>query len=83
MCSSDLNKTIWGWGTNSCLQVTGVKGSETIYTPTPIKIPVYVGEHLKIVVGATTTYLLSSKSLDIDYDKYESPLKTSPSDSSE
>lgn len=67
------NKTIWGWGDNANCQITGGKGPEMLSLPASVRVPVYVGDHVKIVPGSTTTYLLSSKPLDIDYERYESP----------
>lgn len=64
------NKMVWGWGVNSENQITGLAGNEFIQSPTLLKIPIYLGENIKIVGGPNTTYLLSSKALDTDYERY-------------
>lgn len=62
---------VWGWGSNSQSQITGIAGNEFIPSPIPLKIPIYLGENIKIIGGPHTTYLLSSKALDTDFVRYE------------
>lgn len=66
------NKTVWCWGDNSAAQLMGNKSQSQISQPQQLKIPVNAAEHLRLVVGRSTTYMLSSKPLDVDYERYDS-----------
>lgn len=61
------NKMVWGWGNNSESQITGLPGNEFIPSPALLRIPIYLGESIKIIGGPNTTYLLSNRALDTEY----------------
>lgn len=77
------NKNIWGWGDNSHCQITGGKTANFLTTPNQLKVPITASENLRIIPGTTTTYLLSGRPLDIDYEKYDSAAKENNSGSLE
>jgi len=66
------SKTVWCWGDNTATQLTGSRSQGQIYQPLQIKIPINASEHLKLILGRSTTYMLSSKPLDVDYERYDS-----------
>lgn len=68
------NKAFFGWGENDFGQITGQQNESFIYSPQSLKIPIYLLDSVNIVSGNGTTFLLGSKPLETEYDKFLSPL---------
>ena len=64
------HRHFYGWGENEFNQVTGVKGEKLLAQPKQISIPINFNESVSVVSGNGTTFLLSSKPLETEYQKY-------------
>ena len=68
---------MYGWGDNDHSQLTAIQGDSFIPTPQALKIPLNAADNTTIVSGNGTAFLLSSKPLETEFDKFISPAQES------
>ena len=64
------NKFFFSWGDNDFGQITGRQNESFICSPQSFQIPIYLLESVNIVSGNCIIFLLSSKPLESEYDKF-------------